>query len=256
MPWGSPTHYDNPTSTPDGSLEDSHLVSLEDTSTIASETAGGVITTSTPQMSSATVLPPRVNQLESPGTPDLEKRGKAVPRSQRAMKRQRSLVSADEDDNDGGSQGDNNESSSRSGSRNSIAMDPDVISATPQSVLGTAQQILSEPDHQEDFSVMAPDAPFSRENMADALRNLSPHLDPSPTNEDIENCNYDKFKIVVDKRAEFVGSILRKDNADSMELMLLAVKSIIKSKPAVKKKLLQLKPLHQMRTAGQYIFKN
>ena len=166
-------------------------------------------------------------------------------------------MSADKDDNDDSQRANNGESSSiGSSSRDSIAMDPDVISATPQSVLGTAQQILSEPDHQEDFSVMAPVAPFSRENMADALRNLSPHLDPSPTNEDIENCNYDKFKIVVDKRAEFVGSILRKDNADSMELMLLAVKSIIKSKPAVKKKLLQLKPLHQMRTAGQYIFKN
>ena len=72
MPWGSPTHNDNP-NTPDGSLEDFHLVSLEDTSTIASETTGGVTTTSTPQISSATVLLPRVNQLESPGTSDMEK---------------------------------------------------------------------------------------------------------------------------------------------------------------------------------------
>lgn len=240
MPWGAIKLQENPT--PDGSLEDSHLVSLEDSSTITSETNGAT-------SRSASTPPPRVNEHGSQSTPDLEKRGRAIPRSQRAMKRQRSVVSADEEEQNH-TQGTTDESS------DPIATDPDVISATPQSVLGTADQILNEIDRQQDFSVQAPVASFSKENMADALRTLCPYLEPTPTDEDIENCNHDKFKINEKGKDEFVDKMLRTDDVDSMEFMLLAVKSIIKSDPTVKKKLLTVKPWQDIRVGGQYIFKN
>ena len=230
-PWGAP-YNENPT--PDGSLEDSHLVSLEDISTIASESNGGAGREAEVSVSE--------KQAKTPvGTP-------SISRSQRAMSRQSSIVSAGEEENDEIQGG---------GNADSLATDLDVISATPQSVKNTATQILSESDHHEDFLVTAPVTTFSKENMADAIRVLSSYLQPTPTEEDIENCNYEKFKIIDNGKHDytFIDKILRQNEVDSMEFMLLVVRSIIKSDSPFKKRILTTKQ-KGAKTGGQFLFKN
>jgi hypothetical protein len=105
-----------------------------------------------------------------------------------------------------------------------------------------------------DFSTALPMGTiFKKENMVEAITQLSKFLDPKPSASDKIPFDYTRFIILNKLKDEFVQELLLKGAVTSSEMMLLVVESITRSGEGIKRAVFRFDKENKM-SGGKVIF--